>query len=207
MKRDPKFAIILCFDCVVEREAQREADRLGIKIFTADIIYHLFDKFNVHIKTETERLRARFSAIATFPCKLDIIPECIFNKRDPIVIGVRVKEGILKVGTPICVYGKGEQQPPIHKGGKLFCHLGVVQSIQVDKEEMETAKVGQEVCIKIDPVGQDKKALGRHFDESDTLISSIRRESIDAVKNYFRDDLSKADWKLMKELKDMFDII
>jgi len=206
LERDPKFAIILCFDCVVEREAQREADRLGIKIFTADIIYHLFDQFTAHIKAETERLRAKFSAIATFPCKLEIMPECIFNKRDPIVIGVRVKEGIVKVGTPICVHGKGDQNP-MHKPGKLFCHLGVVQSIQVEKEDMETAKVGQEVCIKIDPAGQDKKALGRHFDESDTLISSIRRESIDAVKNYFRDDLSKADWKLMKEFKDLFEII
>ena len=29
----------------VEREAQEMADTLGVRIFTADIIYHLFDHF------------------------------------------------------------------------------------------------------------------------------------------------------------------
>ena len=29
----------------VERDAQELADSLGVKVFTADIIYHLFDKF------------------------------------------------------------------------------------------------------------------------------------------------------------------
>ena len=72
---------------------------------------------------------------------------------------------------------------------------------------MAIAKVGQEVFVKIDPAGQDKKALGRHFDETDILISTIRRESIDAVKTYFRDDLTKADWKLMKEFKELYEII
>ena len=37
--------MILAFDVKVEREGQELADSLGVKIFTADIIYHLFDKF------------------------------------------------------------------------------------------------------------------------------------------------------------------
>jgi translation initiation factor 5B len=35
----------LAFDVKVEREAQEMADSLGVRIFTADIIYHLFDQF------------------------------------------------------------------------------------------------------------------------------------------------------------------
>ena len=35
----------------------------------------------------------------------------------------------------------------------------------------------------------------------------ISRESIDACKNYFRDDLQKTDWQLMIELKKMFQIL
>ena len=35
----------------------------------------------------------------------------------------------------------------------------------------------------------------------------INRESIDAVKNYFREDLQKSDWQLMIELKKLFQII
>jgi len=38
----------LAFDVRVEREAQEMADNLGVRIFTADIIYHLFDNFMKH---------------------------------------------------------------------------------------------------------------------------------------------------------------
>ena len=42
-----------------------------------------------------EQEAARFDAV--FPCVLKIMPTCIFNKKDPIVVGVEVTEGIAKV--------------------------------------------------------------------------------------------------------------
>lgn len=60
---------------------------------------------------------------------------------------------------------------------------------------------------QIVPVGGDKKLFGRHFDEKDELVSRISRKSIDATKAYFKEDLSKADWKLMIKLKKLFEII
>lgn len=36
-----------------------------------------------------------------------ILPTCVFNKKDPIVVGVEVREGIAKVGTPLAVPTKG----------------------------------------------------------------------------------------------------
>ena len=43
-----RWAVILAFDVRVEREAQEMADSLNVKIFSADIIYHLFDSFLKH---------------------------------------------------------------------------------------------------------------------------------------------------------------
>lgn len=60
--------------------------------------------------------------------------------------------------------------------------------------------------FQIAPTG-DKKMYGRHFDFKDQLVSRISRESINAVKEYFRDDLSKEDWKLVLELKKLFEIL
>ena len=39
------------------------------------------------------------------------------------------------------------------------------------------------------------------------FLLQISRQSIDACKNYFRDDLLKTDWQLMLELKNLFEIM
>ena len=48
LEHDSQYAVILAFDVKVERDAQELADHTGVKIFSADIIYHLFDKFMAH---------------------------------------------------------------------------------------------------------------------------------------------------------------
>ena len=81
-------------------------------------------------------------------------------------------------------------------------------SIEYNHKVVESARKGQEVCVKIEHVGGDApKLYGRHFDHTDMLMSKITRESIDACKEYFRDDLTTADWKLMIELKTTFQVL
>jgi translation initiation factor 5B len=44
-KGHPEYATILAFDVEVAREAREHAQDMGVRIMTADIIYHLFDQF------------------------------------------------------------------------------------------------------------------------------------------------------------------
>lgn len=74
------------------------ADKLGLKIFTADIIYHLFDKFTAYQDDLKEKYKAQHRLSAVFPCKLKILPNCIFNKRNPIVLGVSIEDGVVIPG-------------------------------------------------------------------------------------------------------------
>lgn len=48
---------------------------------------------------------------------------------------------------------------------------------------------------------------GRHLEETDTLYSAISRKSIDTLKEFFRNDVSQEEWKLIMELKKLFDIV
>ncbi|XP_055325109.1 eukaryotic translation initiation factor 5B [Sitodiplosis mosellana] len=196
LEHDASYATILAFDVKVERDAQELADSVGVKIFQADIIYHLFDKFTAYREELKAKKREEFKTIAVFPCKLKILPQFIFNSRDPIVMGVMVESGIVKEGTPICV------------PSKEFLDIGVVTSIECNHKQVESARKGQEVCIKIEPIpGESPKMYGRHFEDTDMLVSKISRQSIDACKDYFREDLNNADWKLMIELKKLFQIL
>ena len=183
--------VILCFDNKVIPEAQQFADENGIKIFVDDVIYHLFDKFiDFKRQCSLERKKAKEKE-AIFPCNLKTV--MFINKKDPLILGVSVTEGILKVGTPIyCV----EKNIPI----------GIVESIEREKKPINNVRPNDgDVAIRV-KVADSSLAAGRHFDESATFISQITRASIDALKNYFREDMTTDDWKLVIKLKKLLNI-
>lgn len=99
LEKAKEYAVMLCFDVKVDKEAQQYADDVGVKIFTADIIYHLFDDFTKHMAQLVEQKKEDSKLLAVFPCVLNTIH--VFNKKDPIVIGVDVIEGSLRLLTPI----------------------------------------------------------------------------------------------------------
>lgn len=55
-----------------------------------------------------------------------------------------------------------------------FEELGCVTSIESNHKNVPTARKGMEVCIKIEPIpGEAPKMFGRHFDETDMLVSKV----------------------------------
>ena len=99
LEKAKEYAVMLCFDVKVDKDAQAYADDVGVKIFTADIIYHLFDDFTNHMAKLLEQKKEESKLLAVWPCVLS--PVAVFNKKDPIVMGVDVVEGQLKLLTPV----------------------------------------------------------------------------------------------------------
>uniref|UniRef100_H2ZBR2 Eukaryotic translation initiation factor 5B n=1 Tax=Ciona savignyi TaxID=51511 RepID=H2ZBR2_CIOSA len=198
LEHDDQWAVILAFDVKVEREAQEIAENLGVRIFTADIIYHLFDAFMQHREDLKKQKQDEFRQVAVFPCKIRIAPNCVFKSRDPIIIGVQIEAGQLRVGTPICAQlATGEILP-----------VGIVASMEFNHKPVDVARKPQEVCIKVEGTpGEAPKMVGRHFTEKDLLLSKVTRDSINALKDWFREDMTKNDWQLIIELKKLFEII
>ncbi|TKW25514.1 hypothetical protein SEVIR_3G124200v4 [Setaria viridis] len=196
LERKKEYATILAFDVKVMPDARDLAEESGVKIFVADIIYHLFDQFTAYIKNLKEEKKKESAEEAVFPCVLKIMPNCVFNKKDPIVLGVDVLEGIAKVGTPLCI------------PTKEFIDIGKIASIEINHKQVDMATKGQKVAIKIIANNSDEqqRSFGRHFDMEDELVSRISRRSIDILKQNYREDLSFEDWKLVVKLKTILKI-
>ncbi|CAA0822046.1 eukaryotic translation initiation factor 2 (eIF-2) family protein [Striga hermonthica] len=196
LEKKKEYGTILAFDVKVTQEARELADELGVKIFIADIIYHLFDRFNAYIVNLKEERKEEASDEAVFPCVLKIMPNCVFNKKNPILLGVDVLEGTVKVRTPICVPQKD------------FLEIGRIVSIENNNKRLDYAKKGQKVSIKITGTNpeEQQKMFGRHFEMEDELVSKISRSSLDAVNENYKDDLSTEEQELLSKLEKLFKI-
>ena len=173
-KNLPEFATILAFDVRVDAEARAFAEEVNVRIFTAEIIYHLFDQFSAFMNGLNEQRRAEAEAIAMFPVVLKILPQHVFNKKDPIVMGVDIVEGTLRLGTVLTIPSLG-------------LDVGRVISIENNHRETNVAKKGTSVAIKISNESNPTITYGRQFDHTNTLYSKISRASIDALKQFFKE--------------------
>jgi len=194
-KGNSEFATILAFDVPINSEAREHAEEMGVRIFTADIIYHLFDQFTRFMDDLKEKRREEAAVIAVFPSIVRILPQHIFNQKDPIIVGMEVVEGILKVGTPLCIPALGG------------LHVGKVESIENNGKIQNTARKGSSVACKIVNESNPTMTYGRQFDSSHSLYSTLTRASIDALKANFKEKLETEDWKLVVKLKKMYNII
>ena len=95
-KKKQEYLTMLCFDVKILPEAFKFGEDNGIKMITAKIIYHLFDGFTKHVQEVMEKRKKEEAKNTVFPCVLKQV--MIINKKDPIIVGVDVIEGVLKIG-------------------------------------------------------------------------------------------------------------
>ncbi|CAE8586325.1 unnamed protein product [Polarella glacialis] len=194
-EKKKEYAVILAFDVKVNAEATKQAISDDVAIFTADIIYHLQDKFKTYMEKFHESQKVETRKVAIFPVVLQIDKNYVFRKTDPIIVGCQVVGGQLRIGTPICVPEKDN------------LNIGTVIGIEKDHKAVTKARRGDSVCVKIDQnTAQTHITYGRHFDHTNQLYAHITRESIDTLKTHFKDEMNKEDWELVIGLKTIFKI-
>eukprot|EP01029_Cantina_marsupialis_P024331 TRINITY_DN621_c0_g1_i1.p1 TRINITY_DN621_c0_g1~~TRINITY_DN621_c0_g1_i1.p1 ORF type:complete len:929 (+),score=425.34 TRINITY_DN621_c0_g1_i1:86-2872(+) len=201
-RKKPEYATILAFDVKCSQEMEELAKENKVTIFQADIIYHLTDQFTEYLDG-IKKQKQEDAVEAVFPCFLRIMPENVFNKRNPIVCGVEIVEGTLRGGTPLAAIVDDAET-----GKKIPLMLGKVTSMELNHKEVKMAHVGEEVCVKIEPNDEQSSIMfGRQFDEKNTIVSRLSRGSIDSLKEFYADEMGKEDWMSVVKLKRMLNIM
>jgi len=185
LERAKDYAVILAFDVKVSPDAQEFAAELGVRIMTANIIYHLFDQFGKYME-DIKNTTKQTDQTAVFPCILEILPEHIYRNKNPIILGVQVIDGSLHLNTPIVVKTKG-----------VLVDIGNVTSIENNHNAVEIGKKGDSVCIRLEGA-ESSITFGRSFTAVDKLYSKISRESISALNKLYQDVITTEDSNLLK---------
>ena len=174
--KSKKNHVLLCFDINLNKDLKKEIDNTGLKLLINDHIYTLLDEFKKYCDevkvNEMKILKENYKDDLFVPVVLKIIPKYIFNKSNPIVFGVKVKEGTLYKNTNI----------RIKKGNKII-DLGIIDEIRQNNKEVEFAEKDKEVSIRISSKKDSSNIVyGRNFDHKDLLFSKMTKNTIKALK-------------------------
>jgi translation initiation factor 5B len=160
------YSVILGFNITdVATDISLMAQEQGVTIITDNIIYNVLKKYDKYTIDTKNILKEKYELLLIEPMVLQILPQFIFRKKNPIIIGVKVKEGVLKVNTEVA----------IRKLGKI----GKIISIQQNKKEIIEANKDMEVCIKID----SEMEYDKHFDSENILLSYVTDEKISIMQD------------------------
>ena len=146
---------------------------------------------------------------AIFPCVLDILPGHIINRRNPIILGIHVSDGLLKVRTLLSVQKTviDIDDKGYTKTQRNMFYIGKVTSLKDTHtmNDIQQATTNQQAVVSIEG---GAFVFGAQFDDTYKLYGHISRESIDALKEHFRDFLTSHIhiMRLVYRLKPMFDI-
>ncbi|KAG2298428.1 hypothetical protein Bca52824_034900 [Brassica carinata] len=194
------FSTILAFDVDVTPEASQLAEQLQVKVICGGVLETLHQHFKEHVEELTEDPKMEDESI--FPGILSILTNAVFSKEDPIVLGVLVVEGFIKVGVPIAY---------VRTAGCL--DLGRIAWIEKYHQPVDVARLGEIAVIKIVASNQEEqrqaRSFGRHYDinnDNNILVTRLSRRSINAIRDSHRDKVSLSDVKVMSDLKCVLNI-
>lgn len=158
-EKNPLLSVLLGFNVRVLPEAQEEAQRLGVDLFTGEVIYKLIGGYREWLVARREAMeRARLDAVSR-AAKFQVLPDYIFRVSKPMVVGVRVLAGTLRPGVPV-----------MKADGRS---LGRVKSVQKENRPVPEARSGDEVAVSI-----DGPTFGRQVRESDVLYVEMGERDV-----------------------------
>ena len=197
-----KPVIILGFNVTIDNNCDTNLVK-SVPIYLEKVVFKLIDRYNTFMVEYTENIRKELLAkkqSVVWPCILTIEKDCIFRQKDPLIFAIKVKKGTLHLNTKLAAFNFNEKQKE-----RTELVIGKVTSIRdTNEKDIDKAEKGKVVVIKVE--GDSSISFGRHLDEKNILYSRICRESIDIMKEHFKDEINKDCLELLVKLKKIFNI-
>jgi translation initiation factor 5B len=182
---DPEERAILAFNTQITDQARQIARDKGIKIFQSKVIYEIFENYTDWKEELKEKQKKEALNSIARPAKIRSIPDHVFNRSKPAVMGVKVVDGVLTAGSSVMTL-EGDR-------------IGKVKSVQAENETLDKAEKGDEVAVSI-----SNATIGRDFEEGDTLIVDITGREYKQLRE-LKDLLTSGEEDVLEEIIEIKD--
>lgn len=178
---DPYQGVVLCFNLEVADDAEDEAAKRGVKIFSSDVIYSLCDDYASWVAEEKKKASGSAIERLPFPAKVLALPGCTFRASKPAIFGVEIQGGRLRKGVRL-VDRKGEV-------------IGEIREMQKEGKGVQEGKQGEQLAISIAGA-----ICGKSFNEGDTLYVYITRKEADELSECCSSEMSEGEKLTLQEI-------
>ncbi|NVM34973.1 MAG: translation initiation factor IF-2 [Candidatus Lokiarchaeota archaeon] len=177
---DPYSAAVLGFNVPILPEANEQAIKDNIRIFTNNVIYRLLEEYIEYAETRKAEDTAKGLSELILPAKIKMFPEFIFRNSDPAVFGVYVEAGTLYPKVQL-ITDKGIRVRRVHQ-------------IQDKGQTLEKAPKDSEVAISIRGI-----EIGRDIEKDETLFVNVPESHVRQLMGKFMDELTTDQKQALRE--------
>ena len=178
----PEYGAILNFGVKVNEEAEEMAATEGIPIFEDPIIYGLVDGFLEWYGDMVEQVKRAEKGLIKRPTKIMLLPNMVFRKNKPAIVGVEVLAG--------------ELQPKDVLLKENNSRVGTILQIKYNNENINKATAGMQVAVSI-----KGPTIGRQIHEGEEVYVDLRAKIGLSIYQKFMDDLTPAEREVFNELE------
>ncbi len=178
---DPLLGVILGFNVNVDADAQSEAEKRNVKIFSEKVIYHLIENYKAWVEECKKNAKANELSCLVWPVEFEVLRGKVFRNNKPAIVGVRVNEGRLRDGWKV-----------MNKEGKV---VGEIRGMQHEGKAVKEAKKGDEIAVSIDGAN-----VGRNLFEGDKLYCCIPASQYCSLMKY-SSEFTEEEKELLNDIK------
>ncbi len=181
--KHPEYTAILGFNVQVDKDAEAALLEMNVTIFRHSVIYQLIDDFEKWFLAKKQQVASSGLEDLHRPSKFQIMPNHIFRKNNPAVVGADILAGTLKTGMRL-----------MNKEGEQVTH---VKSMEYEKKNMTEAKQGMQLAISLPDI-----TIGRQVQEGEVLYSFHPESEFLVLKKYLK-LLTPLEISTMKEIAEI----
>jgi translation initiation factor 5B len=180
-QQDRYSGLIIAFNVSVDPVLEEEARQKGFPIIKSNIIYSILDQLKEW--REQEKIREQQEAMQeyVFPAKIKFLPGYAFRANKPAIFGVEVLIGRIKQGDTLMKEDGTE--------------IGIVKSIQVEKQSRTELKAGEQGAISM-----DEPTIGRHIFEGEIYLTKVPLKHALTLQNKYKQFLTGQELDLLDQI-------
>ena len=160
--------VIVGFNVALSPDAKDENAATDAHVIVGNIIYSIVEDLEKDLERRKHDMLEETKGSIPIPSKIAILPEYIFRATKPVIVGVRVHAGRIKVGDSL-----------IKQDGR---YGGTIKSIREGNVSRQFADAPAEVAIAIDGVTLNRQISNEeilYVDIPESVVREVRKGTMD----------------------------